>query len=106
MPGRRFKYVPSAEKTAESILTKDQQQNSFLSLKLLFCQKLILIVALLQHNGITAHLFNRNNASILIHPMGEMKAKVMVAQTDGNRALRIIENANPHPDSPEDSSTA
>lgn len=64
-----------------------------------------LTASLLEHHGIAVHVFNRHNASILIHPMGEMMVKVMVSQADWPRARRLIEDQSSRMP-PEDFSTA
>jgi hypothetical protein len=64
-----------------------------------------LIASLLESEGIPTHVFNRHNASILIHPMGEMRVKVLVPTVDNEVAQVLIEQYQDSI-SPEDTSIA
>lgn len=64
-----------------------------------------LMASLLESHGIPTHVFNRHNASILIHPMSEMRVKVLVPQVEFTHALQLIEE-HQSAASPEDSSSA
>lgn len=62
-----------------------------------------LAAAFLEHNGIPTHVLNRHNASILIHPLGEMTVRVMVHEADAALASQLLERRR---NSPEGSFTA
>ncbi len=62
-----------------------------------------LAAAFLEHNGIPTHVLNRHNASILIHPLGEMTVRVMVHEADAELATRLLDRRR---NSPEGSFTA
>jgi len=64
-----------------------------------------MMASMLESEGIPTHLFNRHNASILIHPMSEMQVKVLVPHDEVEHALALIGH---HRNSitPEDSSIA
>ena len=64
-----------------------------------------MMASMLESEGISTHLFNRHNASILIHPMSEMKVKVLVPHDEVEHALALIEHYR-NSITPEDSSIA
>ena len=64
-----------------------------------------MIASMLKSDGIPNHVFNRHNASILIHPMSEMRVKVLVPAMYSEAALVLIEQYQDSI-SPEDSSIA
>ena len=64
-----------------------------------------LIASMLENEGIPTHVFNRHNASILIHPMGEMQVKVLVPRDEMENAQALIEHFR-NSITPEDSSIA
>ena len=55
-----------------------------------------LVKALLEEHGIPVNLFNRHNASILVHPLGSQTVKVMVPASDYTRAMHLLEQNAPH----------
>ena len=61
------------------------------------------IASMLEYEGIPAHVLNRHNGSILIHPMAEMRFKVLVLLIDTEVARMFIEEDWEFA-SPEDSS--
>lgn len=64
-----------------------------------------MMAAMLNQHGLQAHVFNRNSASILVHPLGDMKVKVLVSHHQKVQALDLI--AKYQSDSfPEDTSIA
>ncbi len=64
-----------------------------------------MMASMLESEGIPTHLFNRHNASILIHPMSEMQVKVLVPHDEVEHALALIEHYR-NSITPEDSSIA
>ena len=62
------------------------------------------ITSMLEYEGIPTHVLNRHNGSILIHPMAEMRFKVLVP-LDAEAARMLIEEDLGFA-SPEDSSIA
>ena len=48
-----------------------------------------LIVAMLENQGVSTYILNRQNASIL--PINELTVKILVAKEDEHRALRFIQ---------------
>ena len=56
-----------------------------------------LVQALLEENGIPAHVLNRHNASILVHPLGSQTVKVVVPASLHARAIRLLEQSAPRP---------
>ena len=60
---------------------------------------------MLEYEGISVHVLNRNNGSILIHPIAEMHFKVLVPLMDAEAARMLIEEDWEFA-SPEDSSIA
>ena len=63
------------------------------------------MASMLETYGIPTHVFNRHNASILIHPMGEMQVKVLVPKDETEHAKALIEQFQ-NSIIPEDSSIA
>ena len=55
-----------------------------------------LVKALLEEHGIPVNLFNRHNASILVHPLGSQTVKVMVPASEYTRAMHLLEQNAPH----------
>ena len=55
-----------------------------------------LVKALLEEHGIPVNLFNRHNASILVHPLGSQTVKVMVPASEYTRAMHLLEQKAPH----------
>ena len=64
-----------------------------------------MMASMLESEDIPTHLFNRHNASILIHPMSEMQVKVLVPHDEVEHALALIEHYR-NSITPEDSSIA
>ncbi len=60
---------------------------------------------MLEYEGISANILNRHNGSILIHPMTEMRFKVLVPLMDTEVAWMLIKK-DWELASPEDSSIA
>jgi hypothetical protein len=63
------------------------------------------MASMLEAEGVTTHVFNRHNASILIHPMGEMQVKVLVPGDEMGHTKALIEDFQ-NSITPEDSSIA
>ena len=49
------------------------------------------IASMLEYGGILAHVLNRHNGSILVHPMAEMRFKVLVPLMEAEAARMLIE---------------
>ncbi|MGK5092686.1 DUF2007 domain-containing protein [Deltaproteobacteria bacterium TL4] len=62
-----------------------------------------LVAAMLENHGILTQILNRQNATILIHPMGALTVKVLVSRDDATPAIRLIEkhrNSSQPPEKP------
>ena len=63
------------------------------------------MASMLEAESILTHVLNRHNASILIHPMGEMQVKVLVPGDEIEHAKALIKHFQ-NSITPEDSSIA
>ena len=63
-----------------------------------FLHEADLTASYLEYHGVRTHVFNRHNASILIHPLGEMTVRVLVHEDDAEQALRLLSRRNQTPE--------
>ncbi len=96
-------------RTQRAMNLAEQNGNALSGLKSVYESQFLheaeLIASLLESHGIPTHVLNRHNASILIHPMSEMRVKVLVPRVEFTQSQQLIEEYRSAA-SPEDSSSA
>ena len=106
---RNRKKAETGESTGNSSNEDDpeNEENAEEGLEMVFESNSVieadLVNAMFEHHGLNPTVLNRQNATILIHPMGEFTVKIAVPSSQVQTALKLLAEADTEGMDPDDS---